>query len=108
MQIYDPAGRLISWPEYLARFPVEGRIASDRLDSGHRVFTEWHGLDHNRTGLGPPLIFSTTVLGPSGDRWDTYEVAYATLAEAVAGHHELVTLIGLDQQLSRLRRRRQG
>jgi hypothetical protein len=54
------------------------------------VSTVWLGIDHNWTGHGPPIIFESMVFGGplDGCAW-----RYATLAEAEAGHDEVVAQV---------------
>lgn len=65
------------------------QVALDEV-CGHRVSTIWRGLDMTYGPGGPPLIFESMVFGPSAN---DYTNRYPTLAEALAGHEEIVTLI---------------
>lgn len=70
------------------------RIAYDEIDHV-RVSTVWLGLDHRFGGDGPPLIFETMVFPKKNGNWlDDYRDVdcqrYATEAEALAGHKEMV------------------
>lgn len=77
---YDPDGGKVS---------AYARIGLDEWDDV-RVSTVWLGLDHNFEPDGPPLIFETMVFGgPLAD----YQWRYATEAEAVAGHDQVVAKV---------------
>jgi hypothetical protein len=51
------------------------------------ISTVWMGIDHNFSGEGPPIIFETMVFD---GEMDGYQWRYATEAEAIAGHDEVV------------------
>lgn len=55
------------------------------------VSTIFLGLDHS-FGQGPPRLWETMVFG-RGSPWDDTQVRYATEAEALAGHQQLVAKV---------------
>lgn len=65
------------------------RIGLDEVGDA-RISTVWLGLDHNFSGVGPPLIFESMVFG--GDYEDDCR-RYATEHEALAGHQEAVARV---------------
>lgn len=78
--------------EWADRFDSDRHVAHAVLESGHEVRTIWFGSHRDPLGSGPPLIFGTVVSPPPrrrADKW--HEVRrYATEAEAMAGHDEIV------------------
>jgi hypothetical protein len=64
------------------------------------VSTVWLGMKHNWSGEGPPIIFETMVFGSK--EFEDYQWRYATEAEAIAGHEEVVKLVRLDEGLDNL------
>lgn len=58
------------------------------------VSTVWLGLDHNFSGVGPPIIFETMVFG-GGEEWEDAQWRYSTEAEALAGHQAAIDSIAL-------------
>jgi len=63
-------------------------IKQEHLDNGYWVSTVWLGLNH-QYGDGPPLIFETMVINPSGE-WESFQRRYSTEADAIIGHLETV------------------
>lgn len=89
-EYYDRQGNPISDDEWSATFrdPELKRVAETTV-GGIWISTVWLGLDHG-WGSGPPLIFETMAFA-LGVSWS--ELAgnrYATEAEALAGHEEIV------------------
>jgi hypothetical protein len=72
----------------LFRDRTYAQIATDKLSSGHLISTIWIGIDHNCSGMGPPIIFETMVFNPQDEDLD--QIRYATLEEAEAGHKKIV------------------
>ena len=66
------------------------RIACDKLPKTKKwVSTVWLGLDHSFTEEGPPLIFETMAF--SGKGFEELDCRrWATEAEAIAGHRDMV------------------
>jgi hypothetical protein len=62
------------------------------------VSTVWVGLDMGFHPDSPPTIFETMIFGGPMDQ-DTWR--YATEAEAIAGHAEVLNMVRLDEQVSR-------
>jgi hypothetical protein len=102
---YDKEGKPISMAQFseLLEDMEYKRVALDEIGP-YEVSTVWLGLDHNWTGNGPPIIFETMVFTASAwnaDRSDPDHeplleidtLRYATETEALAGHHEVCTLI---------------
>lgn len=91
MEHYDRQGNLI--PDLLTWARLHEDIAYKRVAEttiGNLwVSTVWLGLDHSFGG-GPPLIFETMVFvqGEGGNDLDCRR--YATEAEALAGHEEIL------------------
>jgi hypothetical protein len=65
------------------------RVAATEVGEA-RVSTVFLGLDHNFFGSGPPLLYETLVFGGS---MDSEMRRYATRAEALVGHDEVVRLV---------------
>jgi len=91
-QYYNRDGAPITFDDWVRlnrHDPQYYRVALDYLrGTGRTISTVALGLDH-QYGEGPPLIFETMVF-PSGS-WDVLDMArYSTLAEAQAGHAEMV------------------
>jgi hypothetical protein len=79
---------LLEWARDLENF--EGRVVrQETLPNGYWVSTVWLGLDHNFRPTGPPLIFETMVINPSGE-WEDYQERYSTENEAILGHMRAV------------------
>lgn len=82
-----PCPKPLEWASYFAaRDAGQHSVARTLLDEAE-IITEFIGLDHNRSGHGPPLLFETAILGGPLD--GTVE-RYATWADAEAGHDALV------------------
>ncbi len=103
-RLYDRNGEPLELMAWATAFEdaENKQVAHDVLNNGKRVSTVWLGLDH-QFGDGPPLIFESMVFSTKlvlarrfpflfrktdFDELDTRR--YATEAEAVAGHRELV------------------
>lgn len=90
------------------------RVAETTI-AGMWVSTVWLGLDHGFSFLPGddrrPIIFETMIFDHSGDEpggegvadwlgaWDGQCWRYATEAEAIAGHAEVVNMVTLDAEL---------
>jgi len=73
--------------------PEARRVAVDSYgDEDNRVdvSTVFLPLDHNYTGVGPPLVFETLVFGGT---LDEEMRRYATWDEAVAGHQQMCRMV---------------
>jgi hypothetical protein len=68
-----------------------GVIGNDYIDDV-RISTVWLGLNHNFSGLGPPLIFETMLFGLD-EEVDEYQWRYSTKEAALAGHDQAVALV---------------
>lgn len=69
----------------------ERRVDSTVLPGGVWVSTVLLGIDHNFSGIGPPIIFETMVF-ESQDKLDELDLErYATKQEAEDGHQRMVT-----------------
>jgi hypothetical protein len=84
---YDKEGKAMTLAEWSAKMNdmAYRRIAFDTVEE-MEVSTVWLGLD-NSFGGPTPLIFETMVFG---DRDDEHQRRYATKAEALAGHAEVL------------------
>jgi hypothetical protein len=93
---YDIKGRPMTLDEFCA---VERSDPNGMWQRAHRkttvpeadaeVSTVWLGMDH-AWGGGPPLIFESMVFGGNLDQ---EQVRYSTLAQAHAGHDDLVARV---------------
>lgn len=88
---YDRGGRAITLDEWakLVGDREYKRVGRTTMPDGRYVSTVLLGLDHG-FGEGPPLIFETMVFPSEGDWSELMVRRYSTLAEAVAGHAEVV------------------
>lgn len=82
---YREIERLLSDYDY----KVVGNTLMPHLGAGARVSTVWLGINH-QFGMGPPLIFETTVFGDAGWSNEIDCERYATLEQAKAGHEAMV------------------
>ena len=94
---YDRRGNRLTLTQWCGRMKDDAyrRVAFDRV-GGAEVSTVWLGLDHGWGG-GPPLIFETMVFGGDENEW---QARYATEADAMAGHAEVVRKLKLGLPLS--------
>jgi hypothetical protein len=73
---------------------IEGRcVACERTPGRFWVSTAFLVFDHNALGDGPPVLWNTYVYAPDGS--SKLMGRYSSLDEAVAGHREAVTFVGL-------------
>lgn len=91
---YDRNGNPMSMEEWAASFELRHtkdykQVAFEDMGEVH-VSTVWLGLNHNMTGIGPPLIFETMIFGGPHDRWMK---RYPTEAAAIAGHDQAVAAL---------------
>jgi hypothetical protein len=86
---YGFDGSPITMEEWSRLFDDPSRLLKqETFPNGLYVSTVWLGLDHSLRG-NPPLIFETMVFASSpGEELGMRR--YATMAEALAGHEELV------------------
>jgi len=80
---------LMTWARWLEEQDKRGEqnrriIRRTTFPDGTMVSTVFLGLNHNY-GDGPPLLFETMICGPDG-AWQDYQMRYATLESARAGH----------------------
>jgi hypothetical protein len=80
------------WVEWMQEAFSNGNhwIVEDEVE-GFYILTEFLGINHNVTGIGPPLWFETFVFrssdgGPLGVKMEYGTVRYSTAAQALAGH----------------------
>lgn len=66
---------------------LDRKVAHTELPGDRFVSTVWLGLDHS-WGSGPPLIFESMVF--KGDYQSLATRRYSTIAQARAGHNQLV------------------
>ena len=101
MHYYGRDGQQITQYEWALRFEYidARRVARTEVatPSGELVLvsTVLIGLDMNYSSEGPPIIFETMTFdlspGDANERWADIEMRrYATEAEALAGHNEIV------------------
>lgn len=95
---YDRAGLPISLAEWSRLMTITDyrRVALDQVGTLD-ISTVWLGLDHG-FGTKKPLIFETMVFGGTDDQQICER--YASEAEALAGHREIVTLIRATESMS--------
>jgi hypothetical protein len=106
------------WPMYYDRLgvPIElmewaglledreyARIAESTVGP-YLISTVWLGLDQNFLHIGPPIIFETMVFAHvSGDLHGDLETRrYFTEGEARVGHEEMVQLVEVLENVSRV------
>lgn len=87
--------------EEVLKSPQRG-IAMDRFPDDWLVSTVFLVLDHNWTPEGPPILYETMVFNSSGEA--VAQQRYATAAEAIAGHDQLVAAVR-DKDQTIVRRR---
>lgn len=73
---------LLLWAEW---FETADRIVKQEFEGAYFVSTVFLGLDHNRAGTGPPLLFETMVWIDGGTAED-YINRCSTWTEALAMH----------------------
>lgn len=91
---YDRQGNLITlwqWAELVK--DMEYKVVAIAEIEYARVSTVWLGLNHNFSGVGPPVIFETMIFGGEKDQWMW---RWETEAEALAGHHVVVAMLMAD------------
>lgn len=94
LDYYNMDGEVISQEEWIAQvsdFEKGRRVAKDIVD-GYFISTVLLGMDHNYSGVGPPLIFETMVFEDE-DFLALYCERYATQAEAREGHAMVVAAL---------------
>lgn len=84
-------GEPITVDEWVAIRRRGQTLAHTDMPTGEQVITVWLGLAEDPTSPGPPLIFGTAV--GRGHQLDEVR-RYATKAEALAGHEEIVDGLG--------------
>ena len=78
---------LLEWGDYIGK--SNRTIGKASLSNGASVSTVFLGIDHNFSIDGPPLLFETMVFGPD-DGGEEGCWRYATVAEAITGHKNVV------------------
>jgi hypothetical protein len=96
---YDRQGNEITQEEFRSLFrPDYYRVA--RINIGRTlVSTMWLGVNHARYDNSPLEIFETSVFSDD-EEYDGYNRRYASEAEAVAGHREVVRRVRLKLPLT--------
>lgn len=92
MDMYDRQGNPLTIEEWGVLHTEENKRVAEDTIGRLWVSTVWLGMDHSFGG-GPPLIFETMVFVVTGEGHDLDCRRYATEAEALAGHEEVVTAI---------------
>lgn len=97
---FDREGRPLDLWQWAAMFEdgAARRVAEDDV-GGVWVSTVWLGLDHSFGTSPRPLIFETMCFGGPLDQEPR---RYATEAEALAGHAEVVTLVRHEVDLAKV------
>jgi hypothetical protein len=86
---FDLDGRPIDQAAWAQLFKHDRHIGLD-TEGEVTVSTVWLGLNHNWSGLDPPLIFETMVFGGA---YHEYCQRYSTKAQALAGHDQAVAMV---------------
>lgn len=82
-QPVDDILQMMSWAD-------EGRI-TDRTEIGDvLISTVFLMIDHNFTGMGPPVLWETMVFG---GKLDGEQERYTSVEAALAGHDQWVRLV---------------
>lgn len=89
---YDRQGRPITLEQWALLFEAgtDRVVEQTALSNGLWVSTVWLGLDHNYTGVGPPIIFETLVFPTEAGGAEIDGHRYATEEQARAGHAAFV------------------
>ena len=66
-------------------------VAKTDID-GTRVSTVWLGINYRFLNDGPPLIFETMIF--DNPLFEDFQLRYATEAEAISSHNQIVAAIG--------------
>jgi len=92
---YDRQGNPIPMLMWAALYEAGHRVALDVIGDV-TISTVWLGLNHNFSGIGPPLIFETLVFAvdrrPLGDLED-HMWRWSTEVQALAGHDQAVSMV---------------
>jgi hypothetical protein len=96
---YDRDGKPITFRQWSAIMEpmFDGqdvrRVALDEVD-GYRISTVWLGIDHSLGGP-VPIIFETMIFDDTGEgrEFDQWQDRYATEAQAIAGHDQVVAMV---------------
>jgi hypothetical protein len=96
---YDRDGnRLTLWQWAAIMESRQDRHVADDMVGMVRVSTVWLGLDHNFSGLGPPLIYETMIFGGT---MDERQWRYPTAVSALAGHDRVLMMVrAAEEQLA--------
>lgn len=87
---YSPNGEPIDMETWAVFIESHNQVvAQTKLRDGHFVSTVYLGLDHNFSGVGPPLIYETMVFEPYSSR-DLICHRYSTRVAALEGHDATV------------------
>ena len=88
---FDKDGTPMTLMEWAAKFEdFDYKVVASDNGKIYQVSTIWLGINHNFADDGPPLIFESMVF-PLDSYEDQDCRRYATEAEALAGHDELVS-----------------
>lgn len=79
---------LHTWAEFFEDME-QRRIAFTRISPRITVSTVFLGIDYSFGSTGPPIVFESLVFG---GKHNEEMLRYATYAEAVKGHNELVAM----------------
>ena len=82
---------LMLWAGFMQKGPVHVADTRDE-EQGVRVSTVFLSLDHNHSGIGPPILFETMVFGGKNSErmW-----RYTTWEEAERGHKVACGIAGV-------------
>lgn len=93
-----------TWFEHSSEERVVKRDADE--ETGWLVSTVFLGLDHNFSGVGPPILFESMVFKKRKENGqltgeDTICERYSTWEEAEAGHNRICTMLATELELTR-------
>jgi hypothetical protein len=88
----DGEPRLAAFTDEFSDFykGIENRRLKVTLAGSIRISTVFLGLDHNFSGVGPPVLWETMVFGRGDRELDCRR--YSSRAEALAGHEEVAAV----------------
>lgn len=82
-----PCEDTLEWAEW---FQKNKRTLKKTKIASSLISTVFLGIDHDFTGLGPPVLFETMIFGGPEDG---YQTRYRNYFEAMIGHNEAVHMV---------------
>lgn len=84
----------LAWAHWFESSDAERNVAVTKLldrDEVHtRISTCFLGIEHNFTGVGPPILWETAIFYYTPERDVHVARRYASRLDAIAGHHRVV------------------